>query len=401
MHKGELHKKMLEFHSKYGPIVRIAPNELSYADGDAWQDIYITKPGQRPFQRNRTWFKKSYPGEPLSIMGYDEEAHARFRRVFANSFSDKSLRDQAPVIESYVDLFMAKLRHGKSVDLEKLFNYLTFDISGDLSFGESFECLEGNKMHPWVEIATSFGKGLALVASINQYPPVDKLLRYVIPKKVVQRMKSHAEMSQARSRKRLALDTSRLDFVTPAKKYADQKNTMTDGEWDINLMIIIFAASETLSSALTATVRELVQHPGALYRATQEVRSAFATESDIKIASTGNLPYLNAVINESLRLAPPAAIGTPRVVPTGGAIVCGRHVPGGVCFSPPLHISSYDSAKLCYRLMLPTINMPPIASCITSRIQTHSFLSATFAKLRHLNQPPVQEQTISILYNPS
>jgi cytochrome P450 len=115
---------------------------------------------------------------------------------------------------------------------------------------------------------------------------------------------------------------------------------MTDGEWDINLMIIIFAASETLSSALTATVRELVQHPGVLYRATQEVRSAFATESEIKIASTGNLSYLNAVINESLRLAPPSAIGTPRVVPTGGAIVCGRHVPGGVCYSPPLHVSS-------------------------------------------------------------
>jgi cytochrome P450 len=334
MHKGELHRKLLEFHQKYGRVVRIAPNELSYADSDAWQDIYITKPGQQPFQRNRTWFKKSAPGEPMSIMGYDEEAHARFRRVFANSFSDKSLRDQAPVIESYVDLLMAKLRQEKTVNLERIFNHLTFDISADLSFGESFECLESGKTHPWVEVAHGFGKGLALVSSINQYPPIDKLLRYIIPKKVIQRMKSHAEMSQAKARKRLALDTNRPDFVTPAKRYADQKNSMSDAEWDINLMIIIFAASETLSSALTATVRELVQHPGALYRAAQEIRSAFAAESDITIATTGNLPYLNAVINESFRLAPPSGIGTPRVVPTGGATVCGSYVPGGVRSQP-------------------------------------------------------------------
>ena len=263
-------------------------------------------------------------------MGYDEDAHARFRRVFANSFSDKSLRDQAPVVESYVDLFIAKLRQEKSVDLAQAFTHLTFDISGDLSFGESFECLESGKTHPWVEIAHGFGKGLALISSINQYPPIDNFLRYVIPEKVKQSMKSHAEMSQARTRKRLALDTDRPDFVTPAKKYADRKNSMTDREWDVNLMILIFAASETLASALTATVRELVQHPGALHRAAQEIRSAFVTESDITIATTGDLPYLNAAINESFRLAPPSGIGPPRVVPAGGATVCGRYVPGGV-----------------------------------------------------------------------
>jgi cytochrome P450 len=281
------------------------------------------------------------PDEPNSIVGFDEEDHTRFRRAFANSFSDKSLRDQAPVVESYVDLFIDQLkitiagpkREEKTVDLQRWFNYFTFDLSGDLSFGESFDCLKNGKAHSWVEIAQDFGKGLALIASINQYPPIDKLLRYIIPKKILQRSRDHREISSAKARKRLALDTNRPDFVTPTKKYNDHKGVLTPKEWEINMLVIAFAASETTASALTAIVRELVQHKGVLHRLQQEIRHTFEHEKDIAIASTGNLTYLNAVINEGLRLDPPVVIGVPRVAPVNGAMVCNRWVPGGTYVS--------------------------------------------------------------------
>jgi cytochrome P450 len=77
-------------------------------------------------------------------------------------------------------------------------------------------------------------------------------------------------------------------------------------------------------------VSELVQNRGVLHRLTREVRGAFVSESDINIASTGTLQYLNAVINEALRLDPPTTIGVPRVVPRDGDTICGKWVPGGV-----------------------------------------------------------------------
>lgn len=283
------------------------------------------------------------PDEPNSIMGFDEDDHGRYRRAFASSFSDKSLRDQAPVIESYVDLFIRQLSSRvsglkgkqKTVDIEKWFNFLTFDISGDLSFGESFDCLKNGKAHPWVEIAQDFGKGLALIASVNLYPPIDKLLQYIIPKHILQRSKDHRMMSFAKAQKRVALDMDRPDWVTATKKYNAQKGAFTEAEWGINLLIIAFASSETTASALTAILRELVQHKGVLHRLTQEIRGAFQSERDITIASTANLPYLNAVVSEGLRLNPPVVIGVPRVVPDGGDTVCGRWVPGGVRSSNP------------------------------------------------------------------
>ena len=61
--RGELHKHLKDFHTRYGPIVRCAPNELSYADAAAWKDIYASRPGHLPFQRNQSWFKKMRPDE--------------------------------------------------------------------------------------------------------------------------------------------------------------------------------------------------------------------------------------------------------------------------------------------------------------------------------------------------
>lgn len=158
--RGILHVRMRDFHTRYGPIVRIAPNELSYADSAAWKDIYLNRPGQPVFEKNRTWFKKSEPDEPDSIAGFDEDAHTRYRRAFSNSFSDKSLRDQTPVVESYVDLFIKRLKEVSAKDgspknisdMSEWFNYFAFDLSGDLSFGESFDCLKNGEAHPWVVI---------------------------------------------------------------------------------------------------------------------------------------------------------------------------------------------------------------------------------------------------------
>lgn len=309
MNNGRLHQKLKEFHSNYGPVVRIAPNELSYADAQAWGDIYSGRSGDRLFLRNPTWFKKDDADEPQSIMSFLEKDHARFRRAYAHSFSDKSLREQAPTIERYAGLFVEQLRSlpRRNVDLTQWFNYFAFDVAGDLSFGESFDCLKKKKAHLWVEIAQDFGKGLALMASLNFYWPLNILLRRLMPKRIVQRGKDHRAMSAAKAQSRLASQTNRPDFVTPAKAFSDRKSTISPKEWEINMAVIVFAASETTSSALTAIFRELLQHTDILRKTTQEVRLAFRAESEITIASTSDsqkLTNLNAVIQEGLRLNP-------------------------------------------------------------------------------------------------
>lgn len=333
--------RMKEFHDRYGSIVRIAPDELSFNDPQAWKDIYGNRPGHLPFERNPTWFKAAKPGNPESIMGPNEEAHARYRKTLVHAFSDKSLKEQAPMIEGYVGQLIGQLRETKNnntINLVEWLNFITFDIAGDLCFGESFDNLENCKAHPWVEVSYDFGKGLALIAAVNFYPPLDKLLRLVIPKQIIQRTTDHIAMSRAKVMKRLSIDSDRPDFVTHILKQNKeneakaQKKAMNPAEIGLNMTVLIFAGSETTASALSGIMRMLLQHPDKLEKLTREVRSSFAQEKEITLASVGPIEYLGAVISEGLRLCPPVVIGVPRVAPVGGEWVCGQYVPEGVCF---------------------------------------------------------------------
>ena len=74
----------------------------------------------------------------------------------------------------------------------------------------------------------------------------------------------------------------------------------------------------------------LCQNLSILKRATEEVRAAFDKAEDIKIGSISNLTYLNAVIEETLRMYPPFVTSLARVPPDSGAYVDGNWVPKNV-----------------------------------------------------------------------
>lgn len=317
-------------------------------------------------------------------MDWHEDTHARYRRAFANAFSEKSLKSQAPVIEQHVDGFMAQLKKRNTVDLTDWFNFLTFDLAGDFSYGESFGCVDNGKAHPWVEIAQDFGRGLSMIAAVNLYPPVDKILRYIIPKRILQRSVDHRQMSFAQAKKRIAQNIERPDWVTPTKKYTDQKDHFTDQEWGMNLLVIAFAGSETTASALTAITRMLVQHRGVLHRLTREIREQFQNESDITVATTSDLPFLNAVIHEGMRLGPPVVIGLPRVVPEGGDLVCDRWVPGGVrCILFMSNVSQLTQCVLDLCRFQPILRISPVVQFFQPQLIYSRAFSHSQQKRRH------------------
>ncbi|KAI7785175.1 cytochrome P450 [Diaporthe eres] len=77
----------------------------------------------------------------------------RFCRVLAHGFSAQSMLAQQPVIKQYVDQLFRRLHEAseggtKPVDIERWFNFTTFDVIGDLAFGEPFGCLEDGTYHP-------------------------------------------------------------------------------------------------------------------------------------------------------------------------------------------------------------------------------------------------------------
>ncbi len=83
------------------------------------------------------------------------------RHQLSHAFSQRSLTEQESLVATIIDNFMRQLE-GKSfvdevVDLTKWFNMMTFDITGDLAFGETFGGIESGKERDYIaeEVATN------------------------------------------------------------------------------------------------------------------------------------------------------------------------------------------------------------------------------------------------------
>jgi cytochrome P450 len=133
-------------HDKYGPVVRVMPNELSFNTAKAWEDIYGHRVGMPNMDKDpiHVGAVEAIPGATNLTMAPDAH-HARQRRALAHAFSKQALLEQEPILKGYVNLFITKLRElshrGEAANMVSWYNFCTFDIIGDLSFGEPFGCL--------------------------------------------------------------------------------------------------------------------------------------------------------------------------------------------------------------------------------------------------------------------
>lgn len=107
--KGELSQRTHELHQQYGPIVRLAPNELSFIDGQAWHDIYGHHQGRPNFPKNPLWMAPS-DNDIHSILSANDADHARYRRLLSHAFSERALRQQEHLLLSYIDILIRRRR---------------------------------------------------------------------------------------------------------------------------------------------------------------------------------------------------------------------------------------------------------------------------------------------------
>jgi hypothetical protein len=122
---GTLPFAVHEAHEKYGEIVRIAPDELSYIDARAWKDIYGPRPGKQEIPKDPNFYLNTAVGD-LSIIGANSERHGKLRRLLSHGFSERALQDQVPIVQGYIDLFIARLRvlskKSQPVDMVQWYN---------------------------------------------------------------------------------------------------------------------------------------------------------------------------------------------------------------------------------------------------------------------------------------
>lgn len=202
------------------------------------------------------------------------------------------------------------------------------DIIGDLSFGEPFGSLQNEQTHvfvanlffsvsmlPWVQLALYYG--------------LFSVLALFAPKEIVEGRKATIAIAKDKVERRLRKTEDREDFLSYILKHNKEKE-LSHEEIHTNAEALLFGGSETTASLLSGLTYNLLRNQSVYEKLVKEIRGAFVEEVDINAKRVGQLKYLGAVLEESLRLYPPAPGTIARVVPEEGASIDVQLVPGGV-----------------------------------------------------------------------
>ncbi|KAL9033110.1 MAG: hypothetical protein Q9214_007665, partial [Letrouitia sp. 1 TL-2023] len=348
-------------HSIYGPVVRLSPTTLSYTSSRAWKEIYAIQPSKPQLAKDPAFYLTQKEGPSIFISS--DADHSRMRRLLSHAFSDRAIKEQEPLMTPYFDLLITRIReaiHSSSsisssyaekrrdvrpfavIDFVKWYNMATFDVIGDLAFGQPFGSLETGQQHSWITMIFKAIKMVQIQRIAAFYPivlgPYLKLTALYASKfgggggGGGSARAQHAAYSAQVAAKRLATkDTDRKDFMSYILRHNNSSTPelgMTEAEIKQNAKILVLAGSETTATVLSGATYHLLRTPCAWQRLCKEVRGAFNDAAEINMASTTGLAYLNACLEEALRIYPPVPSMLPRKTPKGGCVIEGKFVPG-------------------------------------------------------------------------
>ncbi|GIZ42707.1 hypothetical protein CKM354_000596600 [Cercospora kikuchii] len=364
--RGILPRVQLKLFDQYGPVVRVGPRDLLFNSAQAMRDIHGTRKGRvQAMAKDERLYQKYGTEEDHILSTLSHDVHARQRKMLSAAFSERSVRDLEPMIISHTDKLVNGIRKlgvsgQQKVNMMMWLNYTTFDITGYLVFGESFGCLDDGKLHPWVAFVLDAAKAQVIMSALQQIPGANRVIPYLIPKKVMDNLEQHRTLTEQRLNQRLEEGPAadKVDLVGLLLRdglsqsgggIRSGEDHISKGELLANTAVLINAGAETSATTLSGAIFFLATcSPARVSRLATEVRTAFHTVSSINALQASHLPYLNAVLQETLRYYPPAADRAPRRTPPEGMIIDGHFIAGNTYVGVP-HFAAYHSAANFHR----------------------------------------------------
>ncbi|KAE8375424.1 cytochrome P450 [Aspergillus bertholletiae] len=325
--KLHLYGEIQRLHRQYGDYVRIGPTELSITDPKAVKALYS---GQATVSKG-PWYTVSEPRVSLQT-ARDRKEHARRRKVWDQAFSSKALRDYEPRVSSYIVQLLEAVRKnvGNPMDMAKWFNYYSFDVMGDLSFGKPFDMLVGGQDTYFSKQVHADMKSVGLFSHLTWLFPFFKRIPILNAEFI-----KFWNWIEGRVEERIKNTPDRPDvfswILDAFQKGPKTKQDHLDLHGDANLIIV--AGSDTTAAMLTSLFFHLAVDP--TWQA--KLQAELDELSDLSHESLTSIKLLDALINETMRLHPAVPSGTQRKTPSEGLHIGDKYIPGDVIVCIPSH----------------------------------------------------------------
>ncbi|KAI0401531.1 cytochrome P450 [Xylaria palmicola] len=353
--QGHWEKLNVELHRKYGDVIRYGPNRYSIGgDPAALGTIY----GHGTRFAKSSWYDAwTAPGGWNLFGDRSIRRHADTRRRLQGAYSMTSLVSYEPYVDACGAVLARRLEEmsgaGAPVDMGHWLQCYAFDVIGQITYGgrrigflDRGEDVRG--VMRAIEDALRYGALVGVYARFHRLAfavvnyraggrgagreYVVKLSRARIA------AEQEARAAAAAARKRDEEEGEEEAAVAVAEpflsKFLARHERDPDG-FTIDHVLAgctanMAAGSDTTGISLAAILYYLLRHPACLGRLRDEIASFRAQgllSDGFGFKETQQMPYLQAVVKEALRMHPATGLPLERVVPEGGATICGRFFP--------------------------------------------------------------------------
>ncbi|KAH8669055.1 cytochrome P450 [Xylariales sp. PMI_506] len=320
-------------HDRYGPVVRIAPNEVHLSDPINYEKIYSVgykfkkDPAVYMAFRGPTLFNTTSP-----------EIHRQTRAPLNPFFSRKSVLKQQEIVWDKVNLLCSRMQDagsaGAPFDLYTGLRAVAMDVISEYAYGHCWDQLRRRDLGiVWTKLYSTLG---SLMHTAAQFPRAVTIISRVIPDKVTSKLNqgfAEIEAWMTKSHQDLVNVKRDMDNGVSPKRTTIFHEMMEYGIRDIDRLkmeslALMGGASETVGNALTVIVFNVITNQQILAEIQKELAEAYPDPTmPMDFKDLENLPYLTATVKEGLRLSYGAICRLPRRVPKGGVNFNGYFIP--------------------------------------------------------------------------
>jgi len=107
--RGDMEQTQRRLHLKYGPLIRIAPNEIACAAPDAIKKIYRTQNALDKTDFYPVWNNSKFSKYPDNFTAVSDKVHAERRRIVNPVYSLSNVLESEAYIDKCSELFIRRL----------------------------------------------------------------------------------------------------------------------------------------------------------------------------------------------------------------------------------------------------------------------------------------------------
>ncbi|KAK1221384.1 hypothetical protein PQX77_015791 [Marasmius sp. AFHP31] len=329
---GKQHIVLKELHNRYGPIVRSGPNDVSVIDHDSIKEVL----GSEGLPKGPAYLSDTPVGVSPPLFGTNGQEHTDRRRVWGRGFSSESIKEYQQIVIAKANKLSEALsaRAGKELDFIDWMTFFAFEFMAEMAFGTDTEMLKHGKDDSGViEVI----HGAAQFGEMTSHVPWLTHLLSLFPSTNLLKIREIALVWGSQRAVR-GPETKDLWYHLSDEEGHEKVKPTQDLVGPDSLAAIV-AGSDTVATAMANFFWCILSHPEAYRRVISEVDKEYPPGTDplLDTSRYGDLKFLKACLNESLRVLPPVPSNGPRVVPkgTGGRIICGHFITEGTQVQVP------------------------------------------------------------------